>query len=175
MDSSFKVLADWTEARKIVVPGSQGVNRAVSKQVNKWRPREVGTFKINVDASVFPGAQTFSIGMVMRNHVGTFLAGRNQCFSGKILRDVVTIESDSHLAVKAIAGDSLNFLETSEVVECCKLHLESLQSCSVVFIRKVANKVAHEVARIPCLVNSHNLFTSPPTWLLEALSSDLLF
>ncbi|KAL8119782.1 hypothetical protein AgCh_017046 [Apium graveolens] len=35
-----------------------------------------GEYKVNVDASWFQGAESFSIGMVMRNHLGNFIEGR---------------------------------------------------------------------------------------------------
>lgn len=75
------------------------------------------------------------------------MAGRNICFDGEasvlkaeavgvrealswikdmhMQRDEVVVESDSQLTVKAIQGDSLNFLEAGEVIEDCKLILQS--------------------------------------------------
>lgn len=34
----------------------------------RWKPPEVGSIKLNVDASFFPGANSFSVGMVIRDH-----------------------------------------------------------------------------------------------------------
>ena len=45
------------------------------------------------------------------------------------------------ILVKAILGDSLNFLDTSEVIESCKLILGSLCRVSVTFIQESASKV----------------------------------
>lgn len=34
---------------------------------------------MNVDVSVFPGAQNFDAGMVLRDHMGLFIARKNLC------------------------------------------------------------------------------------------------
>ena len=199
MDSSFRLHAEWVQARKKAdaasVDGREEM-RIADKPCTRWIPPATGTLKLNVDASVFPGANQFNIGMVLRNHAGEFITAKNQNFAGEVsvfeaeavgvrealswLKDMqrqedeVIIESDSQLTVRAIHTNNLNYLEIGEVIESCKQLLRSFCRVSLVFIRKNANKVAHELARIPCLVNSHNIFTSPPTCLLEALSFDCL-
>ena len=84
----------------------------------------------------------------------------------------VVVESD--LSVKDILEEKVNLLEVGDIVEEYKQELQSMTSVSVRFIRKEANRVAHVMARIPCLANSPIIFTSPPTYLLEAFSFDLL-
>lgn len=56
------------------------------------------------------------------------------------------------------------------MLDRCRSILKSRDDFSVTFVRKQANKVAHEVARLPCLLNCYNSFTSPPSSLLETLS-----
>lgn len=94
-------------------------------------------FKLNVDASLFPGADSFAIGMVIWDHHGTFVAGRTrkyvapvsvleaeaigikealswsmiQCLNGSRMQ----IETDSLLAARAINSNSINVLETCDV------------------------------------------------------------
>lgn len=112
-----------------------------------------------------------------------FLNGRNQQLQllKSTFKDLqmqskeVVLESDSHLVINAILNSSSNLLEVGEVLDSYRSMLAELHAVSVVFIWKNANKVAHQIARIPCEVNSRNLFTSHPTCLLEALSFDLLF
>ncbi|XP_074355573.1 uncharacterized protein LOC141695214 [Apium graveolens] len=149
-----------------------------------------------MDASVFQNAQSFTVSMVMRNYLGEFLAGKNLClpmadsvFEAEALgvREAlswikdqqlhgtkVLVESDSLLTTKAIEGDKVICLEVGEVIEECKQALQNLSTVSVCFIQKNAKRVAHEIARIPCLVTSQNVFTSPSTCLLEPLMFDLL-
>lgn len=45
--------------------------------VQRWKPREEGYVKVNVDAFEFEGSNSFSIDMVLRNYKGTFIAGKN--------------------------------------------------------------------------------------------------
>lgn len=159
------------------------VGRATNKAISKWQRPAVGSFKINVDASVQPVAQCYSVDMVLRDHEGTFMAGRRCCFAGKIpvmeakavgvrealswIKDlhmqgkVVTLESDSQLVVNAILDFSLNLLEVGQVIESCRTLLEQLYGVSIVFMLKYVNKVVHLLARVPCVVNYCNMFTSP--------------
>lgn len=114
-----------------------------------------------MDASVFKNAQSFTVGMVMRNYLGEFLAGKNLCLpmsdsvfeaealgvrealswikDHQIHDSKVLIETDSLLTTKAITGDKVNCLEVGEIVEECKQALQSLPTVSVCFILKIAN------------------------------------
>lgn len=74
----------------------------------------------------------------------------------------VLLESDSLLAVQAIKSDGINLLEVGEVIEVWR-RLVTVMNTSLYFVRKMANRVADELAKIPCLANYHNLFTSYPT------------
>lgn len=57
------------------------VNKEDDMIEHRWQHPETGVFKVNVDASVFPSAQTLTIGIVMRDHMGTFITGKNLHFS----------------------------------------------------------------------------------------------
>lgn len=130
----------------------------------------------------------------MRDHKGDFIAGKNLRLPGKVsvfeaeamgVREAlswigeqnvngatVVLELDSLLTMQAVNGHTSNLLEVGEVIENCKMLLRSLDRTYVCFVRKLANKVAHEIAKIPCLVNHHNVFTSPPACVLETLLFD---
>ena len=56
----------------------------------------------------------------------------------------------------------------------CSKRLEDNPSFEVVFVQRHANKVAHEMAKLACLVDCYNLFTSPPNSLLEIIMYDAL-
>lgn len=86
----------------------------------------------------------------------------------------VQIETDSQLTERAINSQQLNVLEVGDVIRVCCLNLQSMPRTTVSFIWKQANKAAHELARYPCLANSHVDFTSPPSCLVEILMSDVL-
>lgn len=192
MDGSFKSLSEWQRARRMELGAKK------KGQVNKecrWSPPEDGVLKLNVDASVCSGAETFSVGMVLRDHLGSFLAGKNLRLFAPVsvveaevvgVREAlswikemhlqntrVIIETDSLLTVQAIKSKEQNYLEVGAVIDDCKLQLQHLTEARIHFTRKQANRVAHEIARIPCLANCQNLFTSPPTCLLETLLFDI--
>ena len=144
MDSSFRMLADWVHARKSQKNTKQDtdVRRANQKSSSKWQPPAAGVFKKYVDASVYPGTNAFSIGMVMRNTEGTFMATENYKFWGEVsiveaeaigVREALSwikelqkkdneilVESDSQLTVNAIQSQSMNYLEIGEIIESCK-------------------------------------------------------
>lgn len=50
-------------------------------QVCKWRPPQDGVLKINVDASFIKNSLTSIVGMVLRDHTASFLAGKNLSFA----------------------------------------------------------------------------------------------
>ncbi|XP_074322799.1 uncharacterized protein LOC141659771 [Apium graveolens] len=194
MDTNFKVLSEWEEARKKQVMIRPKGNPELQQVDHKWQCPGPEAFKINVDASVFPNAQFFSVSMIMRNHLGSFVACKVGSFpmvdtvfeaelvgvkeslswikGGQYSNAPVQLETDSLLSVKAILENKVNLLEVGEVIEECKLGLQGLPSVSLSFFRKTANRVAHNIARIPCLANSQITFTSSPRCLLEALSYD---
>lgn len=136
MDSSFQLQKEWTHARK--QQESTGNTRSMQKLVSKWQAPEAGVFKVNVDASVFPGTNEFSIGMILRNSAGDFMAAKNQKFGGEVSvveaetigvrealswikelqrqEDKVILESDSQLAINAIHSKNLNYLEIGDII-----------------------------------------------------------
>ncbi|XP_074351632.1 uncharacterized protein LOC141690759 [Apium graveolens] len=171
MDNSFMLYSEWVTARRTQVTFPTQASCVVQKAESKWQVPEPGSYKLNVDASVFPNAQFFSVGMVMRDHLGSFIACKVGSFpmvdsvfeaeligvrealswikEGQYGSAKVLIESDSLLSIDAIQKDKINLLEVGEVIEECKQGLQSLPSVSVRFIRKIANRVAHSVAKKP--------------------------
>lgn len=191
MKWSKKQVEDWQEVNKKKNATSRHSSVA-QRQIISWKPPNEGSFKINVDAAVKEGQDTYTVGMVLRNSQGHFLAGRVMKFAGTVqvmeaemvgiaealswlkqlpVSDVV-IESDSELCVNAINGDNTNLLELGNLVQQCKSEVCSRGGVLVDFIRKQANRVAHMIAKIPCALNCFLDFMSPPSFLLETLLSD---
>lgn len=83
------------------------------------------------------------------------------------------VETDSLMVVQALQRHHEYLLEVGNIIEACRSSIASLGSVKVVFVRKLGNRVAHLLARVPCSVNSYNLFESPPHVLLETLVDDL--
>ena len=130
--------------------------------------------------------------MVLRDHNGTFIEGKNMRFpspesvfvteakgmcealswiADKGLQNV-KFESDSLLIVKPLHHKDDNQLKVGHILHSCLEWLEEESSFVVSFVRRHVNKVAHELTRFPFLVNCYNLFTSPPDMLLKTLMFD---
>lgn len=76
-ENSFMYVKDWRDARAKYYGSEDKQNSGMIYSSKKWIPPEIGMFKVNVDASWFPGAETISIGMVIRDNKGCFSEGRN--------------------------------------------------------------------------------------------------
>lgn len=165
------------------------------KQSSHWVPPDPGSYKINVDASVYPGIDSFSIGLVLRDHGGTFIAGKflnlrapDSVFKAEMIgiREAlswiayrhmhearIVIESDSQLAVRDIQNEEVMYLEVGEVIVSCCQKLRQFTYASVKFVRRNANRVAHILARYPCIAYFHSVFTSPHLCVVKALMYDV--
>lgn len=84
----------------------------------------------------------------------------------------VVIETDSLLTVQALEDRQKNQLEVGNLLHYCQEMLHKRRDVSVHFIRKLANKAAHCLAHIPCMLNNYKKISSPPSILLETLMSD---
>lgn len=63
---------------------SNGNVKMQSRQnaASQWVAPVAGSLKINVDASVYVGISSFTIGMVLRDHIRGFCKARNLCLEG---------------------------------------------------------------------------------------------
>lgn len=158
------------------------------------RAPAVGNLKINVDASVREGEDQYSIGMAVRDHGGRFLAGKTMKFEGRVsvfeaesigvleallwsssFQDkIIDVETDSLLTVNAIKNGVIQYLELGHIFQQCREILEHRRNLKIEFVKKLANNVAHEMARLPCELNSYKIITSPPQFLLETIMYDSL-
>lgn len=81
---SAKVIEDWkvvTSARTSLKMTTLDIR---PRSIPKWQDHVPGCYKLNVDASVFADSDSFTIGMVVRNHTGTFMHGKVARISGVI-------------------------------------------------------------------------------------------
>lgn len=192
MECSFKMVQEWKEAKGRDMKGGTNHIRYTSSNLRKWKAPDAGEYKVNVDASWHQGAGSFSVGMVLRDHSGSFVEGRtislpqaSDVLEAETLgirealswvKDMtgrkVSVESDSLVAVNAINGMNKFLLEVGHIIDHCRILLQSMLGVSVRYIRKQANEVAHGLAKMPCLVNCFVIFTSPPTHLVETCNVD---
>ncbi|KAL8098518.1 hypothetical protein AgCh_031335 [Apium graveolens] len=109
---------DWKVMKKMQQGVSQSKRKVVQKMDTKWSTPEASVIKLNGDASVFPGPDTFSIGMLIRNHQCSFVAGRT-C-------RIQYIETDSLLGERAINPQLVNVLEAGDVIRECHRRMKNL-------------------------------------------------
>lgn len=84
----------------------------------------------------------------------------------------VSVESDSLMAVKAINGTANFHLEIGHSIDACRSILASRIDVGVSHVRRLANRAAHCMARIPCALNSYGMVRSPPRNVLDAVMYD---
>lgn len=193
VEVGVKQVKDWQEAMVRRAKINSLANRPVMQMPITWQPPSAGCYKMNVDASVFKGESSFSIGMVLRDDHGHFVKGKNMCFSGEVTvmeaeaRAVqeaiswieelrlhgVSIESDAQLVVKAINDHSEYYLEVGHTLESCKMKLKNRPDLSLCHVKKHINRAAHLLARVECMVECYNVFESPPNVLLETILAEV--
>lgn len=190
---SSRQITDWRQAQTKRNQINKRLQTDKVQHTSRWLAPEPGTLKLNVDASVYEGADSFSIGIVVRNHQGLFVRGKVCRFAGcatvfeaelvGILEALkwsavfneqkIYVESDSLLSVQAIRNNMQNLLEEGLLIDQCRSILSSTLGLSLGFIKKHGNKVAHDLARLPCMLNSFIEFSSPPSCVLETLVMDV--
>lgn len=84
MQWSTLQVVQWREMQQIRNCRTNSSGQGQQRAVPRWAPPEPGALKINVDASVCPGRSSFTLGMVMRDHVGSFCKARNVCKGGEV-------------------------------------------------------------------------------------------
>lgn len=194
MNWSMNQILEWRAANQKRLSANLQRGGSLQKQIQRWSRPHVGNLKMNVDASVKKGHDSFSVGLVLRDHLGRYIEGKTRRFAGvvqvveaetiAILEGLlwfeelpatnITLESDSFLNVRAINKPNLNYLELGSLVQQCKNIIRGRSEVSLVHVRKQANKAAHRSARFPCELNSFVVNLSSILMMLETLGSDAL-
>ncbi|WCJ18876.1 RNA-directed DNA polymerase (reverse transcriptase)-related family protein [Euphorbia peplus] len=179
----------WKEAQ--VCFGVGGGNLGVSSSV--WTKPPVGKLKLNVDGGLFSAEFMASAGMVVRDAAGLFIAGKNvpilfnsdpstvEAFSirealswikNQNWTDII-LETDSMVFCQSLARPLKVTSPYNAIVEDCRLILNELTNCSISFVKRSANSVAHLLARSFILPHCQGVwFSNPPDFIVSALLSD---
>lgn len=85
LEWSSKHISDWRNVVSRVQGmklGSKITDQTRQQCEHRWKPPLPRQLKINVDASVFPGSNSFSIGWILRDSTGPFVRGKTmwECF-----------------------------------------------------------------------------------------------
>lgn len=130
--------------------------------------------------------------MVLRNEAGQFVMGKNMKIAGEVsvleaeargvyealqwLKQLeiynVVVESDSQVVVNAVKAREQYQFEVGHILDECSEILMNRSDLSLYYVKKQANRAAHFMARVPCMVNYFNCFTSPPDLLVEMVPSE---
>lgn len=78
MDWSAKFFADWKMARACSVETASGSRVSRPQYSHRWTPPASGVLKMNVDAAITAGADSFTIGIIVRDSEGRFVNGKVQ-------------------------------------------------------------------------------------------------
>lgn len=195
VDWGLKQLHDWKQAVSQVQNLQQGHTTANNRENAKWVRPVQGKFKVNVDAGIAEGSNCFTIGMLLRDHTGFFLEGRTMKLNRTVSvmeaettgieeallwitsRNItnICIESDSLLAVQAINGTGEFHSEVGHSINICRSILASRSDICVQHVRRLANRAAHCMARIPCELNSVMCVMNPPRNVLDSVMYDAYF
>lgn len=81
----------------------------------------------------------------------------------------VDVESDSLNLVNALQKNNTIYSEVGNVLDSCCSILRQRRNLKIQHVRKQANRTAHLLAKLPCLLGTVNCFMSPPS-LLETLN-----
>lgn len=73
------MFSDWENAKQSRAAMLSSPMSSISYAPHIWKPPDEGYFKLNVDASFRAGADTFSVGLVLRDHKGSFIIGKAIC------------------------------------------------------------------------------------------------
>lgn len=85
IDWSKKIVTEWRQVAQMKSERIRKLNVAPHCRNMNWSPPEAGKFKINVDAAVKLDADRYSIGMVIRDCSGQFVAGKVGIFFSSYL------------------------------------------------------------------------------------------
>ena len=192
MEWSAKYIADWRKAKESRIVVSRSNSPSSPADAQRWKTPAEGYLKLNTDASIKLGEETFSVGLILRDHKGAFVGGKTQrmqaamsVFEAEVLaireglrwmvslpHQLVVLETDSLLAVRALTQPHNIALEVGLILDECREIIHANPGFSITFAKRQANKAAHLMARLPCLLDCPSIFMSPPSMLLETLLYD---
>ncbi|KAL6534051.1 hypothetical protein OROHE_013884 [Orobanche hederae] len=179
---AVSALIAWRQAQVAPSSSSDSV-----RLLHVWTAPPVGFMKLNVDAVVFGASATASFGCVLRDAVGGFVAaccGAVAFQSDPTMVEVlsirealswikdrgwsnVQIETNSMVVVQSMAYPLAASSPFNAIVKDCLSIMNELSKCSIAFVRRSTNHIAHVLAR-----NAYNFFprkvwfTSPPDFLV---------
>jgi ribonuclease HI len=162
--------------------------------VARWNPPPEDKVHINVDAALFPSSGKMGVGVVIRNHLGTCLAGCSELLDGVTapelaealeMRHAVSLATDEGFSKIQVVSDCLSLVQrinsqvqdrsyVGVVVQDIKTIATSFHEFSVSHVRRQCNESAHILARSAELFISSVFRNFAPDCIRKTLCNDLL-
>lgn len=188
--SSLRFLAAWRAAKE---KGRLAVSSTSVQGAAVWCGPAEGFLKCNVDAALFGPEKQFGVGAVVRDNQGQFLCSCS-AFEGGVpssslaeamaLRhammrvfsrgmDRVVFEIDAQVVVRSIAAADEDLSDYGGVIQDIKELLQSHINCLVQFVPRIANGVAHLLARNARSNPNPFIAFTAPDFIKSALCRDI--
>ncbi|XP_060959222.1 uncharacterized protein LOC133030484 [Cannabis sativa] len=189
-----KYLEQWRNARKSNLDSSWS-ELQMGDGNGHWTPPTETSLKVDVDATLFNGGNSYGIGMVARNHDGVLIEARTVLSHGAVdpplaeaiglkealswIKDMqwqnVSLESDCLVAIQAIRSSLKMHSLFGLVIRDCKTLFNTIGIISVVFVKRSANVVAYNFAKAAMLFpNRRFSLEDVPTDLLSCLVAEVI-
>ncbi|XP_057793280.1 uncharacterized protein LOC131009894 [Salvia miltiorrhiza] len=185
-DRGWRRREEWLSARNNPLsPAMESVNAVQRMPCVGWHDISVGWVRCGVDAAFFAGDNSMGIGIVVRNHVGDFLAGKSMKFPGR--RDVVEgelmgvkealswlknlgylvgfVDCDSKIACDAILKKTELINERGVLADFCCRELSSMPGIRICNVRRTQNAIAHCLAKAARDVGTLRVWNEPPLFV----------
>jgi ribonuclease HI len=181
------VLHEWSCVQKAKHPTHH------DDQLPSWEKPPHGSIKCNVDAALLNGNSVMCYGLCFRDSSGNLLFGKSdfKLLSTTVLEAEaigllealkmaiskglcnVAFETDSKLLVDLLGNTNPPLNEIGDLVSECRTLLLSNPDYVVSFVRRQANRVAHNIARAALSNPSPHVFHDVPTSLYSLFMNEM--
>jgi len=160
---------------------------------HKWIKPQAGMLRMNVDAAINKRDATMGLGSVIRDEDGNFVAARGAQWRGIFtpreaeavaIREALSWIKSHNMDNVNVETDSLHVVQCLNskggvssfhlIVEDIKHLLHDFCNVFLSFTKRLANQVAHVLARQSCSLSDYSeWFHTPPPIICNLLVSDL--
>jgi ribonuclease HI len=162
-------------------------------QVLTWEKPEENWLKCNIDGAIFTSEGKFGIGICFRDSHGSLVQAHTMVFPFEVTSteceasalkhalliataygfERVIFESDCQTVVNAITNDYRYENELGTLLSTCKSILTANASYNIAFVRRQANRVAHNLARASILQSSPMTFYHSPSCISPIIIDEM--
>jgi ribonuclease HI len=166
-----------------------------TSQVTSWSPPPEGVLQLNVDAAIFGSSQSMGASVVVRDHLGSFIAAASDSFQYVVSAELAEafairfalswaveegldnfrVASDCLAVVQRVNSVELDRSMCGPVIQDIKNLVATFNNCSILFVRRVQNFAAHYLARSSELSCKSVWRGVPPVCIRDTICTDSLF